>query len=103
MKDREVAPGALYAIDMKDQEVASSTLQPNRVDPERVRGAYYGGTLGALLLDRIGTFDLVHWAYYQVFCDGVSKENDIKHNWSIMSNMSMERENGVDLTEPMSP
>ncbi|CAI9277168.1 unnamed protein product [Lactuca saligna] len=39
----------------------------------------------------------------QVFSTGVSKENEIEDNCSIMSNMSMEMEDGVDLTEFMSP
>nr|KAJ0199232.1 hypothetical protein LSAT_V11C600304200 [Lactuca sativa] len=39
----------------------------------------------------------------QVFSTGVSKENEIEDNCSVMSNMSMEMEDGVNLTEFMSP
>nr|KAJ0202579.1 hypothetical protein LSAT_V11C500261730 [Lactuca sativa] len=49
-------------------------------------------------MDHFGT-------HLQTFCDVVSKENDIEDTCSVMSNMSMEMENGVDLTliEFMSP
>nr|KAJ0200255.1 hypothetical protein LSAT_V11C600325230 [Lactuca sativa] len=47
----------------------------------------------------------VQLTHLQAFCDVVSKEKDIEDNCSIMSNMSIEMGNGVDLTltEFMSP
>ncbi|CAI9283139.1 unnamed protein product [Lactuca saligna] len=60
--------------------------------------AYRCGVQLPVYMDHFGT-------HLQVFCDVVSKENYNEDNCFVMSNISMEMENGVDLTliEFMSP
>nr|KAJ0227269.1 hypothetical protein LSAT_V11C100004300 [Lactuca sativa] len=60
--------------------------------------AYMCGVQLPVYIDHFGT-------HLQAFCDVASKEKDIKDNCYVMSNMSIEMDNGIDLTliEFMSP
>ncbi|CAH1451704.1 unnamed protein product [Lactuca virosa] len=78
---------------MSDLEIPKGlALISNEVEYQQfIEIGYQGGVNVPVYMDHFGTNLLV-------FSNGVSKENEIEENCSVMSNMSMEMEDGVDLT-----